>query len=406
MASRRVVIFLIVVLLLLPATGCWDQVEIEDLAIIHGMAIDYLPGRRAPYLVTMAVKKTAELSEEKGGGGQSTELYTGVGASIDLAIQQASFSMSRHVFFSHTEVIIVSEDMAKLGISALLDLIIRHPELRVSTFLVVTPGMAHDVLKQTARLQSDITDEILGLIEQAKTSSEADPQEVFRFLRQMTTTGQDPHTALIIVGPRLEDEILQLQPGGEGGGDAQAEQEQILSMDGLAVFRGDKLAGTLNHIETRGYLWLADKVEQGLIMVQDPVKPQETVQLFISRASTTVTPLINDGKISFRIEVEEEGDIYSQTSAVDLSTPEMIEKLNSAKAAAIKVEIEKALRRLQELESDVVGFGSMVNRKDHKAYRKIADRWPEIFKELEVEIIVKAFIRRTGQHSHPARVNR
>ena len=411
---------------LLFFSGCWDQSEIENLAIVRGMAIDYLPDRKAPYLVTLAVKRPAAIGGEgsgDGGGSEPIAFYSGVGASVDLAVQQATFAIPRRLFLSHTDVILVGEEAAKQGVHGILDFVIRNPQVRLSAFLLVTEGMAHHVLMVPERLETSAPEELIGMIQQAKETSETNPREVFHFLRQMSTPGMDPYATVVKASPVLEEVIPELQTGegqrqeaeqeGEGqesngGGNSggQAEQEKILMMDGTAVFRGDRLAGFLSHIEARGFLWLTGEVVRGIIAVDDPVHSPHIVSLFISRTQTKVTPVVQNGNISFRVEIQAEGDIMSQTSEADLSTPEAIEKLNSAKSGAIKQEIEKAMERLQELETDIVGFGKMLNQRHPETYREVADRWPEVFSQIELDIHVTANIRRTGQHSHPTRVNR
>jgi spore germination protein KC len=426
--KSRLVFRTLLILLLIFTPGCWDQTEVEDLAVIRAIGVDYLPGRRSPYLVTLAVKRPAGLSGEDGGSGEPTELYTGVGASINLAIQQASFSLAKAVFLSHTDVIIVGEELAKHGLNHhLLDFIVRNPQTRLNMFLLITKGMAHDVLSVPERLEDSNSDEILSLIKVAAETSESNPQEIFKFLFQMTTPGQDPHAAVINVGPRVADVIPELDSGeeespdggGEGGGGGgggngggessgggEKEEDKILSLDGTAVFDGDKLAGILNHIESRGVLWLRGDVTRGVMTVNDPLQPEHTVNLFIARTQTKVTPVVSNGRFFFRVEIESEGDILSQTSDADLATPEAIEKLNSAKAGAIKEEIEKGLSKIQELQTDIVGFGTLLNRRHHKLFKNMADRWPEEFSKLNVEIHVTANVRRTGQHSNPTRINR
>ncbi len=140
--------------------------------------------------------------------------------------------------------------------------------------------------------------------------------------------------------------------------------------------------------------------------VDDPVHPEQTVTLSLTHSQTKITPSVQGGHISFRVEVEAEGDLISQSNLADLSTPEMIEKLNSAKAGAIKAEIEKALQKMRRLETDVVGFGALLKRREPEIFREVADRWPEIFVQIPVEIHVKANIRRTGLQTKPARISR
>jgi spore germination protein KC len=414
MNRERIFLAALFSLLLLFSAGCWDQAEIEDLAIVRGVAIDYLPGRRAPYLVTLAVKRPAAIGGEEGGdGGKPLEIYSGLGASIDLAVQQATFSLSRRLFLSHSELIVIGEEAAKQGVHGIMDFAIRNPQVRLNAFVLVTPGMGHEIFTVPERLKISAPEELLGLIRQADETSESDPQEVFTFLRQMATPGQDPYTAVVQASPKLEDEIPQLQPeetGGQGekqeGNGGGGEQEKILTLDGMAVFRGDKMAGILNYIEARGVLWLRGEIVRSIIAVDDPEHPHHIVNLLITRSQTKVTPVVENGHISFRVEIEAEGDIMSQTSQVDLSTPEMLKILNSAQSGAIKEEIKRTMERLQELETDVVGFGKLLNIRHPETFREVADRWPEVFSQIELDIHVTANIRRTGQHSHPTRVNR
>jgi spore germination protein KC len=429
MSNKRRLMSYVLILFVTLSPGCWDHTEIQNLAVVRAMGVDYLPGRDAPYLVTMAVKRPAGIGAEGGGGdSEPTELFTGVGATIDLAVQQASYSIASRVFLAHTEVFIVGEEMARQGVGHVADFIVRNVEARLNAHFIVADGLAHDFLGISERLESSISEEILGLIEQAEETSESSPQELMRFLRQMATPGQDAHAALLTKGPGLSNILPELQQGeqgqgggngGEGDGGEEGGQdgsggggsggggnEEVLILAGVAVFRGDRLAALLNPVETRGVLWLRGEINRGTIAVKDPVHPEESLSLLISRSQTRITPVVRDGMFYFRVEVEVEGDILSQVSRADLATPENLKTINSAKAGLIKEEMEKALQRLQELETDIIGFGTLLNRRHHRVYREIADRWPQEFGQLKVEIHVEANIRRTGQHSAPVRVNR
>ena len=418
MNKPRHILLLLLILALSFSAGCWDQEEIENLAVIRGIGIDYLPGRRAPYLVTLAVKRPAGAAgEEGGGGGEPTVIYSGVGASVDLAIQQASMSLSKTVFLSHAELYIVGEEAAKSGLSPILDFIIRHPQTRLNGYIMVMDGLAQDALKLSERMEDSVSEEILSLISTSQQTSETHPQQAFMFLRNMATPGHDPFTGVIRIRPPLsemipesgtaqeetgESEAGQEEEGGGGGG----QEEDIHALEGIAVFRGDKLAGILTYPETRGVLWLMGEMRRSVMAVNDPVHPQHNVSLSTARSSTTITAIVENDNISFRVEVETEGDILAQTSLADIASPDTLEKINSAMAGVIKEEIESSLQLLQDLESDVVGFGSLLNRSHPEAYRKVAGRWPEVFRDMKVEVHVEANIRRTGQHSSTTRINR
>ncbi|MCL4464284.1 MAG: Ger(x)C family spore germination protein [Firmicutes bacterium] len=409
MKRRNYILAALLACSLIFTSGCWDQVEIEDLAIVRAIAIDYLPGRRAPYLVTLAIKRPAAMGQQEGGGGgEQVVFYAGVGASIALAIEQAATHIPRRIFLTHNDLVIVGEQLAKHGLLPVLDFVVRNPDMRLSAFLLIAKGTGQELLHTAERLEGSITEEIHGLIDQAEDAAETQPVPIFRFLRKITTPGEEAYTVVIQASPLPKDKLPAANgegaQAGEGGGNGGggAKQEKSLALAGMAVFRSDRLAGILNHSEARGKLWLAGMTTRGIMAVDDPVHPEETVTLSLTRSQTKITPSVQAGRISFRVEVEAEGDLISQSSQADLSTAEMIEKLNSAKAGAIKVEMEKALQKMRQLETDVVGFGAILKRREPKIFREVADRWPEIFVEVPVEILVKANIRRTGLQAKPA----
>ena len=65
--SKYLLLFLAAVLLLL--TGCWSRIEVDKLAIVRCLAIDYLPEASEPYLVTLSVARPAAIPVGDGAGG-------------------------------------------------------------------------------------------------------------------------------------------------------------------------------------------------------------------------------------------------------------------------------------------------------------------------------------------------
>lgn len=414
----KLTLFLLIVFIVFFIPGCWDQAEIENLAIVRTISIDYIPGERAPYFVTLVVIRPGDMAAGGEGGGSEgspTRLYSGTGASIDLAMQEATFSLTRELFLAHTEVVLIGEEAARQGIYPVFDFILRNEQLRLTNFILIIPDTAHKILIHKEQLETGISEEILGLIGQTEKTSEAITNEMFVMLRYMSTPGQDAYTAVLNVAPQPKTVIPEIEAevrddesgGGEGEGEKGSEVEppEILTLSGIAVFRGEKLAGYLNHVESRAFIWLNGGSAHSVIAVPDPMDPKETVNIRIIRSQTKVIPEIKNGQVSFRVELEAEGDIISQSSFNDLSTIPMIKKVNSSTSAVIKKEMEKTLQVVQGMETDIMGYGAAVYRKDPKLFGELSP-WSETFRNVTVDIHVTAQIRRTGQQSRPIPLNR
>lgn len=407
--NKYLLLFLAAALLLL--TGCWSRAEIDKLAIVRCLSVDYLPQASEPYLITLSVARPVAIPVGGGGGGGGALTFSGTGTTLDLALQNAGLAMPRHAYFTHNEVVLIGEEAARRGLQETVDLVMRFHQLRLTNFLLLVPGIAHDVLLADSRLEAALPQEILGLLEQVRLSSEGDPLEIYHILRQSVTEGQEAHLAVLRLAPPPEQALPEIaaekQPAGQGaqGGAGQpagvAPPPEVLSIDGTAVFRDEKLAGFLTPRETRGYLLLAGRVRRGEVSVPDPLVPDKSVNLGILRGKSKITPRLEAGRLSFLVEAELEGDILSQESQTNLSTPEMLERLGDGKADALKKEMEQTLHRLQEMEADIVGFGTILRRQNPQAFRALAGRWPQVFSTLQVEIRVKAHIRRTGLLSRP-----
>ena len=65
-------------------------------------------------------------------------------------------------------------------------------------------------------------------------------------------------------------------------------------------------------------------------------------------------------------------------------------------AEEVRREALDAVEHAQRLEADIFGFGRLLMASDPKAWRRLEDRWRQVFREMEVDVQVKATIRRTG----------
>jgi spore germination protein KC len=176
--------------------------------------------------------------------------------------------------------------------------------------------------------------------------------------------------------------------------------DQDIHISGTAVFHKDRFIGELGGMETRGLMWVTGNVKSGIIVVNCPCD-QGKAELEIFQAKSTVTPVLKDGDLSFLIEIKEKGNLGSQTCRENLAPTKKLEALSERQNKAIKTEIEAALKKAQELNADIFGFGEAVYRKYPKQWKSMKDQWSEIFPTLDVEIKVQSEVYGTGNITKP-----
>jgi spore germination protein KC len=126
----RILLFVFIYTSLFLLTGCWDRVELNDVALIRGIGLDQKEDNRIEVTVEIAIPQIQSGSEGGGGsgGGGQTLIRTGQGVTIADALEQLTKRIPRKVFWGNSEVIVIGEKLAEEGIRDQIDFFIRHPE--------------------------------------------------------------------------------------------------------------------------------------------------------------------------------------------------------------------------------------------------------------------------------------
>ncbi len=381
--KNRIIILLnivICILLIVTLTGCWNRRELDTLAVVLGVGVDKLM-KSGKVQITAQVVKPAEIKTQS--GEVRTEAFwnvIGTGDTIFGTLRDMTNKSSRKLFFPHNQLLIFSKSIAEEGIQKYIDFFVRDPECRMNVWVLISQGMAMDILDVKSELEKIPANNIAKLIEgQAAATSQTRAvklKDLVIGLMSKTTASTIPFIKIVKDGDK-----------------------KVAIISETAVFKGDKLVGSMNKIEGRGLLWVLGNVKSGIIDVED--SNNDKVSLEIIRASSKVVPEINNDKISIKVNINEEGNIGEQTGPENLAELREIALLEEKKAEVIKREVMVAVRKAQELDADVFGFGDAIHKKYPEEWEEIEKNWDEIFKNIQVEVDVEAKLRLMGRILKP-----
>ena len=384
-------ILLIIVVLF---TGCWDWEELNNLTIVSGIGLDQAeePGK---ILFTAQVISPAALSGSGGdsggtrGGGegsaetQAVRVLTTTEETVFQAVRKLSTQASNRLLLSHLQVIVISREAAEQGIYHYIDFFARDPEPRPDIRVLVAEKEAGEIMRQPCGV-SNIP--ALGL---------------YRAVQTAELNALAPDITMQEANIRLASETIELIAP-----IAKLYQEKGVSrvtktridIDGTAVFRGDKMVGKLNHRETRGLLWILGKVKTGIIVTEHAEGKQS---LEIVKAQSKITPEIRNNELVVKIAVDVTSNLGDQQCSKNLTDPVMIASLEEKQTAEIKKEISGAVKKAQELKADIFGFGDELRRKYPEQWKKLEQHWAELFPGIKIELEIKSQIKATGALIEP-----
>jgi spore germination protein KC len=375
----------LIVLSLLLLSGCWNRTEINDIAIVTAIGLDLLEDDKMRLSLQIAVPSQLGPATGATQGGKSTFIVSELGGTVSEAYRQLQEKLSRRIFFSHSRVLIIGEDLARSGVAHILDFYARYQEPRMHSSIIVTKGKAVDILKEEPVLENVSAEEANELIKR-KVGLMISIRD---FLDMLLTEGAEP------VAPQFVLEPVEVES------DSQTQEKQAIN--GAAVFKGDKLVGWMDDIETRGILWLRNEMKGGVITVNiGEERGGGKISTNIIRNESDIVPELKDGKITITINTRAEMNVMENASEVNLGDPKNIDKLEKEIEKEIKDRMRMTLDKAQgELGSDIFGFGETLYKKYPKEWNNTyKEKWDDEFSELEVIVKPKVFVRRVGLIRH------
>ncbi|MFT4416336.1 Ger(x)C family spore germination protein [Fredinandcohnia humi] len=382
---KNIKITVIFILLIPLLTSCWSRKELNELAITTGIAIDKVDDK---YFVTAQVLNPGEIAGQQ----QSTRLevatFGTTGLTIFEAFRKLTLQSPRDLYLSHVRIIVFGEELAREGITEVLDFLSRDHEMRTDFFLTVAKNQkASEILKVLTSIEKIPMMKIFNSIDVAGENwAAAKGVQLDDLISKITSDGSNAVlTGVSVQGPRdIGNDLQNIE---------KIDSPTRIKIDYLGAFKEDKLVGWLNKDESKGLQYIEDKIENTVITV--PCEDR-SLSVEIIRSSTSVEGIVENEQPKIKIKVDSEGSVGEAQCPIDLSKVESLKKIGSKTEKDQENKIMKSIEKAQEWRTDFLGFGEAIHRADPKAWKKLSKNWDEHFSNLEIDIDINVDIRRLG----------
>jgi spore germination protein KC len=329
-----------------------------------------------------------------GGEGVPIIVYSETSPTLFGAVRKTSQKVSRQLFFAHSQIVIIGEELAKEGIDPLFDFLDRAPELRLNSKLLVARGTdATSILKMLTPLE-DISAEALNKRVDISSSifGKTINVNIADTIKKLMGEGEPSINGIQIVGHPSKGIIKSNLE--------QTELGAYLQLKGIALFKDGKLASWIDGDEEKGTLRVLNEMDGTVDNIAcEGIKEGIAIELVNSK--TDIQVKVKDGQPVFSIHIREEGDIVESQCPIDMSTREALIKLQTQWEELTKENVLKAVSDAKSKKSDIFGFATELERAKPSEWAELKKDWPDIFAEVEVSVKVEAFIRRIGMRVNP-----
>jgi spore germination protein KC len=366
-------------------SGCWDKIEVRELGIVLGMGIDYMEGEEPIRLTLQTVKPNGQQSAESkaGSGDDKFETLIVRGHTVFDAYNNIQKTSQKKVIFPHSKIIIIGRKVAEQGVASITDYLLREREIRPTSWIAVANTTASEMLESSLSVGAIPSAGLVTMMEGLRTSNLTHPTPLIEFYMRMQ-------------------------------GDSQASIIPLIRKDGkhvkfeqTAVFFKDKMVGTISINETRGLLWLENRLVKGNVTF--PYKNSsgnllKNVSVEISKGHTRIIPRFTaPSEITIDIECRATGNIReAEIKNATMFNAGEIEQLEKATEAVISKRIEMTILKAQkEIKVDFIGFEEKFHNAYPKQWRELENDWLEIFPSIKTNVKVDIEINRQGVTKNP-----
>ncbi len=381
----------IIILLVLLLTGCWDYRELNDLAILGSLSIDIVDEE---YIVGAQIMNPQKEGNSTNGSSGSTGapivVYKFKGKTIQEAIRKMTTESPKKIYAGHISMLMVSEKAAKKGFKDIADFLIRDHETRKQFKVVIIRNEEVDKsLSILSQLEALPTQENLDSLKAASN-----------YNGNVTTIGFDEFLSLgysIGIEPVLPYADLKgdIEAGKKKENTQQTTPISSIIYKGIAVFKNDRLLGYLDEKDSIGFNFIHNNLKSSSIPFKCDEDNYAAVEIINYKTDLKVD--IKDNKPIVKLNVTGEAhqsEINCDIDMESLSGRNFIKDLmNKEIIKLISSSIDTVKNKFN---SDIFGFEQYLYRHNYKYWEKNKKKWPELFKNIQYEIKTNLVLTKKG----------
>ncbi|CAM3928490.1 Ger(x)C family spore germination protein [Cohnella lubricantis] len=363
-------------LLLLP--GCWSSRDIQNMAYVTAVGLDYKDGQYIAYSQVLNFQNIARTESTEVGGEVPIWVGKSSGHTVTEALGSLSATSQLRLFWGHVKVIVATERILRAGMSGAIDAINRYRDIRYNVLIYGTNEKMDDILTQKSLLNLSPLDSVL--FSPGPIYSQVSPILPVNFNHFISAINEPGDPAMVpSIGINHTDWEMNKQ------------KKPMFALTGAYFFRNSKMIDRMTLQELRGARWTFDGITRAEIAVPDKEHPIASV--ILGKPHYSITPLLEGNEARFRVQVKVRGFLN------ELYQPYSVAQLERLSARIVASEMKDTFRAGVAKRCDVL-------RLQRELYRKHPAKWKQLAGSEEwilnpgslVEVKVKVKLVNTGKY--------
>ncbi|MDR7071943.1 Ger(x)C family spore germination protein [Fictibacillus barbaricus] len=353
-------------------TGCWDTQALHKTKLITAGGFDYTKNGN----VTITASIPQSIAPAAGGQTLINQAYSATGHTARQSRVLLDRKVSEQLDVSKNQIIIFGEDSAKKDIYQLLDVFYRDPKSALNAKIAVTKGSAKDVISnkymETESGSTGIGEYLRDVIKSSEESATVTKETIQSVCPIMFDPGQDFTLPYIIP------------------------LKHTAKVDGVAVFHGEKMVGTITGPTSVLYVMLTGQHYTKAMSTTRKISSDKKVKLNnFTSFKVKKNKRILDVTVSATGQISVDLQLKTRVIIIEyphnnLNTSGEVEKVEKELSATLTKESQKIVAKLQKMNADTFGIGRELMAFHYPFWKKLdwEKEYPKIPIHTKVDITV------------------
>ncbi|NOV01880.1 Ger(x)C family spore germination protein [Paenibacillus planticolens] len=377
---RKYSLLVIITAILLFQTGCWNSKDIQTMAYVTAIGMDYEDGKYITYVQVLNFSNVAKSESTQLGKNVPLWIGKGEGVTVTETFNSIYATSQLRVYWGHVKAIVCTERFLSNGqrVKEAYDMLNRYREVRYNVLLYGTKESLRDIFQQKSILNLSPIDSLLDNPSQIYSQrSYITPHYGFKIISEINEAGQSAMLPSIAIdkGAWTEDK----QP------------RTMFRIDGAFYSQDSQFLGWMSEKELEGFRWLQEKLARSPINIPDIKKPVAAIVMI--KPKSRILPVIRDGKVYYTIKLK-----------INAYVDEMVENVTTKDMERLAEQvIEDQIRKTYAIglskKIDVLQLGE-------RLYRNYPQKWHELNRKTDFKldansldkVEVKVNLQHTGKY--------
>ncbi|MGZ9584340.1 Ger(x)C family spore germination protein [Paenibacillus marinisediminis] len=353
---RTSLIIITVCLAAALVSGCWDQQLLKDARIAYIVGFDLSSDGKL-----QTTSSVLDVSGEQTGNRKYSEIHTAIGNTSRHTRDIIDREISGRFTAAKLRVILIGEALAKQGIYPFLDVFYRDPRSALNAKIAVIGGKTSDYISKKISGSKLIGEHYTRLIQSAEGRTIA------------------PVVDLQLIRPKIKD------PGDDFAVPYISNDVTHPAINGIALFNGDHMVGTLQSEDSLLYLLMADKLNKsGSLTLKVNGGGQSNPEQYLAMEIQSI-------KRKMKVNVQSNQDIsvaldlHLKVTAIEYAKDHLEDKQNVQQLDKILSEeltrsAQAITRNMQQVNHDGFGIGRRMMAYHPDTWSKL--NWTEDYQKV------------------------